>query len=395
MRHMERKKIDRNVLALGLTSFFNDWSSEMIFPLLPAFMAEILGIPKVIIGLIEGFSEGLVSVMQVFSGYVSDRIRRRKSLAVVGYAVSNIAKPFLAIAHGWPLVFTVRAADRLGKGIRTAPRDALIAATTEEKTDRGRSFGFHRAMDTSGAIVGTLCAFLLMRFLPGTPYRTIFLLAVIPGIVSVISVAAGTKEKVVGRGAARKASLSWNLLPANLRRLITASVIFGIGNFTFTFFLLRARDMGVSAILIPLIYLIYNVVYAAGAYPAGILSDRLGRKPILVLGFAVYVVTALGFAIFNIPLMAWFLMGLLGLHMALTDATARALVSDLAPEEIRGTALGVYHTGVGIADLPAGLLAGFLWDTISPSAVFFTGAGLTTVALAILFTVKNRSIKAN
>lgn len=392
---MKERKLDRNVVALGLTSFFNDWSSEMILPLLPAFMAEILGIPKTLIGLIEGVSQSLASVLKVFSGYISDRVGRRKWLAITGYVLSNAVKPLLAVANGWAAVLSVRAADRIGKGIRTAPRDALIASSGSSK-GRGRSFGFHRMMDTSGAILGTITAFLLMRFLAmeeAHRYRLIFLLAVIPGIVGVLCIIFGARERAAAKAA--EIRLSWNVLPANLKRVVIASVIFGVGNFTFTFFLLRVRDMGVSAMAIPLAYLLHNIVYAGASYPAGILADRWGKKNVLGLGILVYVATALGFAAFNAPAMAWVLMAVFGLHMALSDATARALVSDLAPDEVRGTALGVYHTGVGVADLPAGLLAGVLWDAVSPQAVFLTGAVLALVSFAILMTVRTNGSSSN
>ncbi|MFW6151380.1 MAG: MFS transporter [Verrucomicrobiota bacterium] len=388
-----KKKTDRNVYVLGLTSLFNDWSSEMIFPLLPAFMAQILNIPKPLIGLIEGVSRSLASILKFFSGYISDRLGRRKALAVTGYALSNIVRPFLALAHTWWAVLAVRAADRFGKGVRTAPRDALLASSTEKtKKTRGRSFGFHRAMDTTGAMLGTICAYFLLRFLPwdmDMNYRTVFLLAVIPGAIGTAYIILGTKEQPV-TGARRKPSLNWKKLPANIRKLVIASVIFGIGNYTFTFFILRIFEMGVSQVVVPLVYLFYNIVYMAASIPAGRLSDRIGRKKVLMAGFVLYALTATGFALLNSLFAAWALMGLFGLHMAMTDATARAFISDLADEEVRGTALGVYHTGVGIADLPAGLLAGFLWAQLSSSATFLAGAVLAFVSIAVLATVKEK-----
>ena len=383
-------RVRGNVLWERLTSFFNDWSSEMIFPLLPTFLAEVLGIPRTVIGLIDGLAQSLSSLLKVFSGYISDRVGQRKRFAVAGYVLSNAVKPLLAFAQGWPLALFVRAADRVGKGIRTAPRDAMIAASSPKPAGRGRSFGFHRAMDTSGAVLGTLTAFALMALIPGEPYRMVFVLAVVPGAVGVLCILLGVRERE-GAVSGRQIKLSWGLLSPQLRRLILASVVFGVGNFTFTFFLLRVRGMGVSVALIPLVYLVHNVIYAAGSYPAGVLSDRLGKKRVLLSGYAVYVLVALGFAFFDAPVAAWLLMAVFGVHMALTDATARALVSDLAPEETRGTALGVYHTGVGLADLPAGLLAGILWDVVSPQAVFLAGAVLAVAALILLATVRAES----
>jgi MFS family permease len=388
-----KKKLDRNVLSLGITSFLNDWSSEMIFPLLPAFMAEVLNIPKPLIGLIEGISRSLASVLKVFSGYISDRLGKRKSLAVAGYALSNAVKPLLAVARNWPAVLAMRAADRIGKGIRTAPRDALIASATEkQKKTRGKSFGFHRAMDTSGAMLGTIAAFVLMRFLPGdteSNYRTVFLLAVIPGMAGVATIALGARERS-SPGNRKKPSLAWSSLPANVKRLVVASIIFGIGNYTFTFFLLRIREMGIAAAIVPLVYLVYNLFYAGASVPAGRLSDKLGRKKVLVAGFLLYACTATGFALVDAAPAAWLLMAVFGLHMALTDATARAFISDLSEESVRGTALGIYHTGVGVADLPAGIMAGFLWQQFSSTATFLTGAALALTATAVLATVKEK-----
>ncbi|MGQ9661068.1 MAG: MFS transporter [Kiritimatiellia bacterium] len=383
------RKIDHTIRALGWTSFFNDWSSEMIFPLLPAFMAEVLGIPKALIGFIDGISQSTASLLKLFSGYLSDRLGRRKALAVTGYVLSNVVKPLLAIAQGWPLVLLVRVSDRIGKGIRTAPRDALIAASADQQ--RGRAFGFHRAMDTLGAAMGSLSAFLMLRFVPGMPYRLAFLVAVIPGIVGVLCISLGAREPATP-SQLRKIQLSWESLPRHLKRLVLAVLVFGLGDYTFTFFLLRTREMGVRAELIPLVYLAHTLVYAGGAYPTGILGDRWSRKPVLMLGFLAYAAMATGFAFLQGALAAWLLMLVFGLHLALTDSTARALVSDLAPEGIRGSALGVYHMGIGIVDLPAGLLAGVLWDQFkSPVPVFLTGASLAILATLVLLSVREPS----
>jgi MFS family permease len=399
MPDKEHKKMDRNIFYLGMTSFFNDWSSEMIFPLLPAFMADVLGIPKTLIGLIDGIAESAASILKVFSGYISDRLGKRKALAVAGYGFSTVVKPFLALATGWFLVLFVRVADRIGKGIRTAPRDALIAASSH-KENRGRSFGFHRAMDTFGALVGTVCAYFLLKYLPvvnGTgAYRTIFVLTAIPAFIGVLFLIFGTKDKKdVLPG--NKPKLSWRALPKQLKILIIATFIFGIGNYTFTFFLLRVHDMGIPDAVVPLVYLVYNVTYFLGSYPSGVISDKVGKKRMLAVGFSLYILTALLFAFLNAPIWAWLIMGVYGLHMAVTDATARASVSDLADPEIRGTALGVYHTSVGVSQLPAGLLAGFLWDKTSPQTVFLVAAIISALALAILVCTpeKKRSAKLN
>ena len=379
----------RNVLFLGLTSFFTDWSSEMIFPLMPTFMAEALGIPKSLIGLIDGFSESLSSVLKAVSGRLSDVIRRRKALVAAGYAVSSASKPFLALAYSWPAVLLIRVLDRAGKGIRTAPRDALLAASAGKKR-RGRAFGFHRAMDTAGAVAGSLTAFVLMKILRGNPYRWIFLLSAIPAWIAVAFVVAGVKESrfpspPVSPQASRPSSRRWS---RGLKLLLLSTIVFGLGDYTLTFFLLRVREMGVGAAFIPLAYLLFNVVYSLVAYPGGMAADRWGKKPVLAAGYLVYATAALGFAFLDRAAFAWVLMGIMGLYMALSDSTSRALVSDFASEERRGGILGWYHAGVGLVDLPAALLAGALWDLASSRLVFLTGAILALAAFCILLPVR-------
>ncbi len=377
----------RNIFFLGLTSFFNDWSSEMIFPILPSFMAEVLGIPRTLIGVIDGVAESVASLLKVFSGYISDKIGRRKALAVAGYSFSTVVKPLLALARGWGMVFLVRVGDRVGKGIRTAPRDALIAASVD-KSVRGRSFGFHRAMDTLGALVGTLTTYILMRYVLGpNSHRTIFLLSAIPALVGVGCLVFGVREVSAGISG-KKIKLSWSAIPKNLKILIAAAFVFGIGNYTFTFFLLRIREMGIPVAVVPLVYLVYNLVYSAVSYPAGVLADRFGKRNIYALGLVMYILTALGMAFANSSGWAWVLLAFYGLHMGFTNATARALVSDLSPAEIRGTSLGIYHTAVGVADLPAGILAGALWDAFSAKVVFSVGAALAFVSLIMIMFVR-------
>ncbi len=378
----------RNIRFLGLTSFFTDWSSEMIFPLLPAFMAEVLGIPRVLIGLIEGVAQSLAAVIKVVSGRLSDRLARRKPLVTAGYALSSAAKPFFALVSSWPAVLLVRGLDRVGKGIRTAPRDALLGGAGGKRRS-GRAFGFHRAMDTAGAVAGALTAFALMRWWPGSPYRWIFLLAAVPAWIGVVCVIRGVRET-------RRPSES-RLTPAlprpvvwtrSFRFLLGSTLIFGLGNYTMTFFLLRAREMGVAAAFIPLTYLVFNVVYFLFAYPAGMAADRWGKKPVLAAGYLVYVATALGFALLDQAAFAWPLMAALGLYMAASDGTARALVSDISPEKQRGGSLGWYHSALGLVGFPSGLLAGALWDIFSSREVFIAGAILALAALTLLLPVR-------
>ncbi len=366
----------------------------MIFPILPTFMSEVLGIPKTLIGVIDGVAESVASLLKFASGFLSDRLGVRKPIAVLGYLLSTLVKPLLALARGWGLVFFVRVADRVGKGIRTAPRDALIASSSVKST-RGRAFGLHRALDTAGAFVGTLSAFAVMSFAQRMPYRTAFVLAALPAAVGLGFIVFGAHERTAP-STAQKAKISWRAVPSELKVVIAASMVFALGAFTFTFFILRARDMGVPAPMLPLTYLVYNATYLAGAYPAGALSDRLGKRRVLSAGYGVFAATALGFALLSSPMWAWLLMGLYGFHKALVDGVARALVSDIAKPEAKGSALGMYHTGVGLMQFPSAVLAGALWDAISPRAVFVAGAAIAAAALALLnypFDTKTSSIK--
>lgn len=382
------KRVKRNVFFLGITSFFTDWSSEMLFPILPDFMANVLGIPKSLIGVIDGVSESAASLLKVFSGYFADKLGKRKPLAFAGYSISAFVKPVLALANSWLAVFGVRLGDRIGKGIRTAPRDALIADSCDTGI-RGRQFGFHRAMDTLGAVFGTFTAFLLLNSL-GWGYRSIFALTIIPGALAVFVLLFGVREKKLECSHQERVKLSWSLLSRPLKILITAHFVHSLGAFTFTFVILRARDMGISAGMIPLAYLLYNITYAGLSYPSGIVADTAGRKPTLAIGYLSYVLVAIGFSILYGQEWAWVLMAFYGVYHAFTDGVARTFVSDLSEPQARATALGIFHTAKSIADLPAGLIAGFLWEYASPQTAFMVGAILSAVALAILVGVPER-----
>ncbi|MFQ5596310.1 MAG: MFS transporter [Anaerolineae bacterium] len=375
--------LPRNVVALGLVSLFQDISSEMIYPLLPLFLANVLGADKAIIGLIEGIAESTASLLKVFSGWLSDRSGRRKAWAVGGYSLSALVKPAVALAQAWPFVLGVRFLDRVGKGVRTAPRDALLAASTPAES-RGRSFGLHRAMDTTGAIIGPLLAFVLLPVFSGN-YRPVFAVTIIPGLISVALLVFLVRERHVRAPLGERQGLRISLAPFDrqFRLFLLAVVVFTLGNSSDAFLLLRADATGVPGVQIPLLWLVFNVVYALASTPAGALSDRIGRRGVIVGGYAVFALVYLGFARASTVWHIWLLFAAYGLYYGLTEGVQRAYAADLVPDHLRGTAFGVYHTLTGLALFPASLVAGRLWQTIGVPAPFFYGAAMSGLAVAI------------
>lgn len=356
----------------------------MIYPLLPLFLATVIRADKAIIGLIEGIAETTASVSKVFSGWLSDRWGKRKSLTLWGYFLSVATRPFLYVATLWPQVLGVRFADRLGKGVRTAPRDALIAETSQEDK-RGRSYGFHRAMDSMGAVVGPLIALAILPLVGGS-YRKVFLIAVIPGVVALF-LFRFVREKKRSAGVQRSAEmpkLSFKGFDRRLKLLIFTVILFSIGNSSDVFLILRARGLGIAVGLVLVVYTLFNTVYALFSVPAGVLSDWMGRKTVLILGYGIFGLVYVGFALATSAGLVWLLFIFYGLYKGIADTVERAFVADLAPEEQRGTALGVYHTSVGLVLLPASIIGGLLWDKIGPPATFFYGAATAFSAALLL-----------
>jgi len=371
-----------NIILLGLTSFFTDISSEMIYPLVPFFLTLKLGASAELLGLIEGIAESIASLLKVFSGYISDRLKNRKGLTFVGYGSSAVGKLLLYLASAWPVVLGARVVDRLGKGIRTAPRDALIAESSAEGK-RGSAFGLHRALDSSGAVVGVLLAYFFFTSLAKGEYTPVFLWSVIPAMIGVMLLFFVREARPKEGKPAHLPSLRWNVLPRKLQLFLVVAFLFTLGNSSNTFLLLRADKLGFSPAAAILLYLVYNVVYAVVSFPAGRLSDRIGRKRLLVAGYAFYGLVYLGFALVNAPAQAWvlwLLFGLYGLYIGFTDGVEKALVSDLAPANVRATAIGLHATIVGIGLFPASFIAGQLWDRISPAAAFYFGGGTGILA---------------
>lgn len=370
----------RNVVVLGLVSFFTDAHSETILALLPQFLANVLGLPKLAIGVIEGLSEGSASALNIASGWLSDRLRARKGFATTGYGVSTVAKACWTVVGGLASALAVRIVDRFGKGIRTAPRDAMLAASVDAEV-RGRAFGFHRAMDTGGAVLGSVAAFALLAALAGD-YRMAFAIAAIPGTLAVLLVAFWAEE-VTPKPTERSDEERPARVTPELVRFVIVNTLFSLGSFSYAFFLLRTEAAGVEAIWVPMVYVAYNVIYALCALPAGALVDRYGRRVTVLGAYMLFGLSCLVMALANLPWIAILGMAMYALHSALVHPASRALVSDLSREVGRGTAMGWYHGTMGIAALVASGAAGLLWDRVSPDAPFYLGLGLSAAATIV------------
>jgi MFS family permease len=389
------KQLPRNVWAVGFTSFFMDISSEMVINILPLFLANVLGVQTGIIGLIEGIAEATASILKLFSGWLSDKLGGRKWLAVAGYGLSAITKPFFYFANSWELIALVRWADRIGKGIRTAPRDALVADSATKET-RGLAFGFHRAMDTAGAMLGLLIAAGIVWLaqansltLSRSTFQTIVLISLIPAFLAVLSLVIGAKEvAVTGQRLAPKFSLHSMGKPFNIFLIIVC--IFTLGNSSDAFLVLRAQNLGISVTGILMMLVIFNLVYSLIATPAGSLSDRIDRRRLIIGGWLVYAAIYFGFALAQEGWQVWVLYVVYGLYYGLAYGTANALVADLVPENLRGTAYGTYHALIGILAFPASLIAGLLWQGagnwggFGASAPFFFGGSLALLAALLM-----------
>ena len=376
-----------NVIILGLTSFFTDIASEMVYPLIPFFLTATLGASPAVLGLIEGVAESIASLLKVFSGYISDKFRNRKILAISGYSSSAVGKLLLYVANSWGFVFAGRVVDRVGKGIRTAPRDALIADSADP-SKKGMAFGLHRAMDTAGAAIGVALAYYFLTRFAGD-YSQVFLWSLLPALIGIILLFM-VRERKKEFEARKPPSLKWKILPRKLQLFLIVAFIFTLGNSSNTFLLLRSSDIGFTPATAILLYLVYNVVYGTVSFPAGKLSDMIGRKQLLVAGYVFYGLVYLGFAFVSGPEHAWLLwalFGMYGLYSGFTDGIEKALVADLAPAEVRATAIGLHAAILGIGLFPASFMAGELWQNLGPSAAFYFGGGMGVIAAIGLLVV--------
>ena len=389
--------LPRNVWAVGVTSFFMDISSEMVINILPLFLSNVLGVKTNIIGLIEGIAEATASILKVFSGWLSDKLRARKWLAVAGYGVSALAKPFFYFANTWGMVAGVRWADRVGKGVRTAPRDALVADSIEEK-QRGLAFGFHRAADTAGAMLGLVIALLVIWLaqrgtgeLTRSTFQTVVLVSLIPAVLAVIALAVGTKDVRVTK-VREMPRISFRGLGKPFLVFMLIVGLFDLGNSSDAFLVLRAQERGLSLTGILGMLITFNAVYTLVSAPAGAFSDKVGRRRVIIGGWLVYAAIYLGFALAGEGWHIWVLYVIYGLYYGLAYGTTKAMVADLVPEALRGTAYGTYNAVLGILDFPASLIAGILWEGagrwggFGASAPFYFG-GIMALIAAVLMAV--------
>ena len=402
----------RNIYLLGAVSFFNDFASEMIYPLIPVFINSVLGLGAAFIGIIEGIAETTNSLIKLFSGYFSDKFNKRKAFVIAGYTISNLLRPLIGIVSSWGGLLFLRFSDRVGKGIRTAPRDALIGDCAPVQR-RGFAFGFHRSMDHLGAVVGSLVASLILYvFL--LDIRKVFLLSIIPGIIAILIIIFGVKE-VTRKINGQKKSLGTNAIKGensdtkkdgkivkksilNFREFKTLGgrfsyflsilVIFALGNSTDAFLLLRASDLGIKTAAIPLLWAVHHISKAIFSTLGGHISDKLGRKTMIICGWVVYFLTYFGFAFANVPYMIWVLFVFYGLFFGFTEGVEKAFVCDMVPKDNLGTAYGFYNLAIGLSALPASLIFGFVWKVFSFKAAFIMGACIAAVALIMLLFLK-------
>jgi MFS family permease len=379
-------RLPRNVWTLAWVALFNDTATEMGYWLLPQFLVAVLGAQPMAFGLIEGAAETVSSFGRLLSGWLSDRLRRRKPLVAAGYTLANLVKPLLAVAQSWGQVFWIRFADRAAKGFRAAPRDALIADSVDP-AHRGAAFGMRQAMDTAGAIVGPLSAIVLLPLFAGK-VRNVFWMAAIPGLASILlawfavkEVRPPAKTVVISTSSAGSPDQAQG---ARLGLILAAVGLFSLGNSSDLFLVLRAQNLGMSAWMAPALGLLFNVVYTVLSWPAGKLSDRVPRRRLVVAGYLIYAAVYAGFALLHTPQMVWFLFAVYGSYYALTEGVIKAWVADLVPSASRASVFGVLNWVVGIAALPASLLAGWMWQRYSPAAPFALSSLFAFLAALLL-----------
>lgn len=387
------RKLPRNVFAISLVSLLNDTSSEIIYPLLPAFLFLTLGASPAVVGLIEGASESVSSLLKLFSGYFSDRRGRRKVFVVFGYSLANLIRPLLAFATSWYQVFAIRLTDRVGKGVRSAPRDALIADTVSPE-ERGLAFGFHRAMDHAGAVIGPLIGYLLLRLFAANQnspsaldYTRVFLLASVPAIAAVLVViffVREPKKEVTPAYSPARPSLSLRGFDGNFKRFLIIIALFTLSNSSDAFLLLRAQTLGFSVTTIMLLWAMLHMSKVVSSLVGGDLSDRLGRRRLIVSGWILYAAVYIGFAFVTNAVSVWALFLVYGMYFGLAEGAEKALVADLVKPEQRGTAYGLYNLAFSITVLPASLLMGALWTWWGPATAFLVGGSLGGAAAVLM-----------
>ncbi len=374
---------------MGGVSFLNDAASEMIYPLLPLFLTAVLGAGPAALGLIEGVAESSVSVFKLLSGYGSDRVRKRKVWMVVGYLASNAVRPLIALAQTWPTVLVLRFLDRIGKGLRTSPRDALITESMDGKS-LGRAFGFHRGMDHAGAVVGPLIATGLLLLWPGN-FRAVFLASIVPGFLTIGLLVFAVKETALTQAPDSlpfHPLAAWRAVPSAFKKFLLILLLFTLGCASDAFLLLKAKALGVPVKFLPLLWSFFHVVKVATAIPGGAISDRMGRRRLIIAGWLIYAAVYAAFAVATNAGMVWILFGVYGVFFGLTEGVERALVAELAPPSLRGSVFGLYHLTEGAGTFLASLFFGLIWQEWGDAAAFLTSATLALVSGVLLMRLK-------
>ena len=386
---MEKQKRNyfSNTFFIGLLSFFGGISQDIIIPILPIYLANILHLDKEFIGLTEGLVSSSASIFKIVSGFLSDAFRKNKAIVFVGYFLSFIARPLLALTTSAGVVLLLRFLDGIGKGIKDSPKDALIAQSTV-KESRGKGFGIVRALDTLGSVAGPLILFALLYLLQGNSlkYHYIFFISAIPLLFTLAILVIFVKEvPYVKKDPGKTLSFA---LPKQFYLFLGIVLLFSLGNSSDTFLILRAQNVGIAVLAIPLVYALFNFIYASASIPLGSLSDKIGREKVILLGWIAYALAYFGFGLANKSIEIWLLFAFYGIYYATTEGVAKAFVADIIPIEYRGRAYGLYNAAVGVITLPASIIAGILWDKVNPAAPFFFGAVMALgAALAlVLFT---------
>ncbi len=383
--------IRNNVIILGIVSFFTDVSSEMIFPILPVFLTTFLGASTAIVGLIEGIADSASSLLDIFIGYWSDKGQRKK-FVIYGYGLSSVSKLGIALAASWPFMLVFRGVERVGKSIRTSPRDAIIAASSEQK-NRGKAFGLHRAMDTLGAVTGPIIAYLILSAMGGSEgaYRAIFYAAIIPAFIAVAAIFFFVKEPKenakVPENKAKRIGF-WQklkMLRPNYKRFLSISCLFSLAYFSFALLIVRASEIGIATQDILLLYILYNMVYMAVSVPIGMMSDRIGRKTIIAASFILYSLICIGFAFASSFWQVALLFAIYGIFVSTDESVNKAYISDMTTEKSRGIALGAYNSAVGAVYLPASVIFGTIWAAFGAVPAFFAAAAIAGIAGIAMF----------
>ncbi len=393
-------KLSPNVVKLGWVSLLTDISSEMLYPVIPIFLTSVMGAPMAALGLIEGLAESAANVLKIFSGWWSDRVGKRRPFVIGGYGLSAFSKPLLAFAQylGWPFVLAMRVADRTGKGLRTSSRDALIADYTPDAL-RGRAFGLHRAMDSLGAVLGPLAAlYFLARIGQGdqtaqlAAYRSIFLWAFLPAALGVVLLFL-VKEKPFSPRFKRP-QFGWGTFNRDFKVFVLVNLVFALGNSSDAFLIVRAKELfastGNAMVTVILAYILYNLTYSLGSYPAGLLADRFGPRRVFLAGLLLFAAVYVGFAFNRSAALVWPLFAVYGFYTAFTDGVGKAYASKLVREDLRATGMGVYHMSVGLATFVASTAAGLLWQAFGPAAAFLYGAGMALLAAGLFVALVKR-----